>query len=57
MPGWCTCGWHEWHRCANGGGVNVDGVRGVGVRGANVDWGVNAGACSGWSEGQGEQCK
>ena len=40
---------------ANGEGMNVDGARGVGTRGANVDWGANAGACSGWSEGQGEQ--
>ena len=28
---------------ANGKGVNVDGARDVGMRGANVDWGVNAG--------------
>ena len=26
---------------ANGEGVDVDGARGVGARGANVDWGVN----------------
>ena len=41
----------------NGKGVNVNGARGVGMRGANVDWGVNAGVHSGWSEGQGEWCK
>ena len=40
---------------ADGEGVNVDGARGVGARGANMDWGVNAGACSGWSEGRGER--
>ena len=34
-----------------GEGVNADDARGVGVRGANVDWGVNTSACSGWSEG------
>ena len=28
---------------ANGKGVNVDGARDVGMRGANVDWGVIAG--------------
>ena len=32
---------------ANGEGVNVDGARGVGMRGANVDWGANAGAYTG----------
>ena len=26
---------------ADGEGVNVDGARGMGTRGANVDWGVN----------------
>ena len=36
---------------ANGEGVNADGARGMGVRGANMDWGANAGVCSGWSEG------
>ena len=36
---------------ANEKGVNVDGARGMGARGANMDWGVNAGACGGWSEG------
>ena len=35
----------------NGEGVSMDGARGMGVRGANMDWGANAGACSGWSKG------
>ena len=32
--------------------MNADGSRGMGVRGANVVWGANAGACGGWSEGK-----
>ena len=34
--------------------MNADGSRGVGVRGANVVWGVNTGVHGGWSEGRGE---
>ena len=26
--------------------MNADGARGMGVRGANMDWGANTGACA-----------
>ena len=32
--------------------MNTDGSRGMGVKGANVVWGANAGVRSGWSKGR-----
>ena len=56
-PARCFDGAHAEADGANGvdaAGVDGEGVDVDGARGVNVDWGANAGAHGGWSEGQGE---